>query len=197
MIKQYLAEVLGTFTLTLVVVLSLSNTFPIATPVLAGLTLGLFVYTIGHISGAHINPAVTVGIWAIGKIKTLEALLYIVSQFVGAGLAMVVAEKLNKSVALQTEPVTLAIGLAEFVGTMLFTFGIASVVYKKVHDSASGIVIGVSLMLGIGLAALMGSAGFLNPAVAFGANSFNSAYILGPLCGSIAGMWLYKYLKTE
>ena len=87
-IKKYLAEALGTFTLALVVALSIVTKFPIATPILAGLVLMLFVYSIGHISGAHINPAVTIGLWSIKKIKTNEALAYIVSQFIGAGIAL-------------------------------------------------------------------------------------------------------------
>lgn len=53
--KKYIAEGLGTATLTLVVGLSLKVGFPIVTPILAALVLGLFVYSIGHISVTHIN----------------------------------------------------------------------------------------------------------------------------------------------
>lgn len=198
--KKYIAELVGTFTLTLIVTLSLSGTFPVATPVLAGLTLALFVYTIGHISGCHINPGVTIGAWSIGKIRAQETIFYIVSQFIGAGLAVLLIKGLDRAIFVVNidlgHPATFAIGLAEFVGMVLFTFGIASVIYKKIPEAVSGLVIGGSLLLGIALAVLMGSSGFLNPAVAFGANSLDLAYLCGPILGGVAGMWLYKFVNA-
>ena len=165
--KKYIAEAVGAGTLTLVVALSLKVAFPVATPILAGLVLGLFVYAIGHLSGSHINPAVTIGVWSIGKIKASEALLYIIAQCVGAALAMLIA---GSTVGLPTLTVTnsLAVGIAEALGTLFFTFGIAAVVYNKTPKDISGVAIGGSLLLGIAVAAMMGSNGVLNPAVAFG-----------------------------
>ncbi len=193
-IKVYAAEALGTFALTLVVALSLAGIFPVPTPVLAGIVLGLFVYSIGHISGTHINPAVTIGAWSIGKIKPLEALYYIVAQFVGAGIAMLVAQNSLGGVVTLTIENTLWMGIAEALGMFFFTFGIASVVYEKTPKDASGLVIGSSLFLGITIAALLGSNGVLNPAVAFGIGSFGLMYVLGPVIGSMLGMNAYKYL---
>ncbi|NDA64759.1 MAG: hypothetical protein EBX50_22445 [Chitinophagia bacterium] len=68
-LKKYFAELLGTFSLSLAVVVAVHAGGPISVPLVAGLTLGLFVYSLGHISGAHFNPAVTLGAWTIGKIK--------------------------------------------------------------------------------------------------------------------------------
>ena len=65
--KKLIAEALGTFTLTLAVIASIqSGAAPIPTPAVAGLVVALFVYTVGWISGAHFNPAVTIGLW-VGK----------------------------------------------------------------------------------------------------------------------------------
>lgn len=191
--KKYIAEALGAGTLTLVVALSLVSRVPLSTPVLAGLVLGLFVYTIGYISGAHINPAVTIGLWSIQKIKTNEAILYVVSQFIGVSIALFVVS-LVSVVPTLTVSTSYMVILAECIGTFFFTFGIASVVYGKVPDSLSGLVIGGSLLLGIIIASMIGSNGVLNPAVAFGIKSFNLMYLLGPIIGSIAGMNAYKYL---
>ena len=193
-IKKYLAEALGTMALTLVVALSIVTKFPVATPILAGLVLMLFVYSIGHISGTHINPAVTLGLWSIKKIKTNEAVAYIISQFIGASVALFLVANTVGSPQLTLSGSWL-IGLAEALGTFFFAFGIASVVYGKTTAVMSGVVIGGSLLLGITIAATLGSNGVLNPAVAFGIHSFNWMYLLGPIVGSILGMQAYKYLS--
>ena len=82
-IKKYLVEVLGTMTLTLVVALSIVGKFPVPTPVVAALCLGLFVYTIGHISGAHINPAITIGAWVIKKLVLMKLFLILLHNLLG------------------------------------------------------------------------------------------------------------------
>lgn len=192
--KKYIAEGLGAGTLSLVVALSLASVFPVSTPVLAGLVLGLFVYTIGPISGSHINPAVTIGVWSLGKISGKDAIYYIVSQAIGASVAMFAVSKAVGLAPLSVEASSTVL-IAEIVGTFFFTFGIAAVVMEKVRNEVSGLVIGGSLLLGITIAATLGSNGVLNPAVAWGIGSFNLYYILGPIIGSILGMQAYKYLN--
>jgi len=193
--KKYLAEALGTGTLVMVVGLSIAGTFPVPTPVLAALTLGLFVYSIGHISGTHINPAVTIGALSIGKITKNDAFFYIVAQIIGASIALAF---LAKSVTMPELSVGSEgyIGLAEFLGTFFFTFGIASVLYGKTPGQLSGVVIGGSLLLGITISATLGANGVLNPAVALGVGSLSTMYVLGPILGSILGMQAYKYLQS-
>lgn len=194
--KKYLAELVGTFCLTLVVALSLAGRFPVPTPVLAALTLGLFVYSIGHISGTHINPAVTIGAWSIGKIGGKDVIGYLVAQFAGAGVAMALAASAGAYPDLVVGS-AVTVGVAEALGTFFFTFGIASVIYGKASGMLSGMVVGGSLLLGITIAALLGSNGVLNPAVALGIGSFNLMYVLGPVIGAMLGVQTYKYLKSE
>lgn len=192
--KKYIAEGLGTGTLTLVVGLSLAGSFPVSTPILAALTLGLFVYSIGHISGTHINPAVTIGAWSIGKISTKVAALYVMAQFLGALVALFVLTMVTTPIIL-TISNSFTVGLAEMVGTFFFTFGVASVMYDRTPGLLSGVVIGGSLLLGVAISATMGASGVLNPAVALGVGSFGVMYLLGPIIGAVLGMRTYHYLQ--
>src|SRR3989344_4395898 len=139
--KAYIAEIIGTATLCLAVSLTLAIPGPVATPVAAALALGIAVYTVGAISGAHLNPAITIGLLSIGKIKMPQALLYIGSQVVGALIAMLLTRLLVTTADI-TVVDTVGVGVAEIVGTFLLGFGVASVVYGKVSKSSSGIVIG-------------------------------------------------------
>ena len=79
-----------------------------------------------------------------------------------------------------------------------FAFGVASIIYynKTPHD-ASGLVMGGSLILGVGIAVLMGSLGMLNPAVAFGNGALNFMYLFGSIAGAVAGMRAYRWLVEE
>ncbi len=196
--KKYAAELLGTFALTFVVLMSLySPTTILPTPLLAALTLMLFVYMIGHISGSHINPAVTIGQYVVGKISLGDGLFYIVAQLLGAVLAKTLAAAIIPSIGVApAAPIQSLATIGEMLGTFFFTFGISAVVQGRVTQSLSGFVVGMSLLLGIGIAAMVGSAGILNPAVAFGVSSFTLPYIVGPIVGSLAGMVTYRLLDS-
>ena len=194
--RKYVVEMIATFFLTLAVSISLTIGTPLATPVVAALTVGIFVYTIGPISGAHLNPAVTIALATVGKIKINEAFAYVVSQVVGAFLAMLIlptyiAESVNL-LAFDTVPV----GLAEAFGAFLLVFGICGVVYGKVDDDASGLVIGGSLLAGLMVAGGV-SNGVLNPAVALGIGSISAVYLIAPILGGVIGAWTYKWVADK
>ena len=198
--KKIFAEALGTFALVFVVMTAIATGSAI-TPWLAGLTLGLMVYSLGHISGTHINPAVTIGAWSIGKISLQDAAKYVTAQFIGAFVAMLMVHafipEATSLISLAMVPTaTLTVLCAEILGMFFFTFGIASVIYGKTPSDFSGVVVGLSLTLGI-MIAIIGSAGILNPAVALGLGSFNFMYILGPIVGSVLGMNAYKSLMVK
>lgn len=191
--KKYVAEFVGTFLLTLAVLTSLTFNLPLATPIAAGLTLMLVVYTLGPISGAHINPAVTLSLLSIKKVSPVDAVLYIVAQLVGAVAAMGVLSALGGSLPAVGGADSVAIFVAEALGAFVLLFGISAVVHGKVDDDVSGITIGGSLLLGILLAA-GASNGVLNPAVAVGIGSISATYILAPIVGGLIAVWLYKYV---
>lgn len=192
--RKYVAELLGTALLTFAVLGSIQQ--QTATPFVAALVLMLAVYTIGPVSGAHINPAVTVALWSIKKIKTPEALAYIAAQIVGAVAAQFLFQYLVGGLPQVTATTGLDVAFAEVVGAFFFLLGIAAVVNGKVHSAASGLVIGSSLLLGILLASLM-SNGVLNPAVAVGIRSVSLPYLIAPFIGAIAAVYLYQWMVKE
>ena len=109
-----------------------------------------------RINWAHINPAITVGIWSIKKISNYDAICYLISECIGAALALFV---LSETVVMPHLIVSVAYTtmLAELLGTFFLSFGIALVVYKKTPSRLSGVVVGCSLLLGISIAGIIGS----------------------------------------
>ncbi|TSC79957.1 MAG: major intrinsic protein [Candidatus Peregrinibacteria bacterium Gr01-1014_25] len=188
------AEALGTFVLALAVALSIAAESSI-TPLIAAITVGLFVYTIGPISGCHLNPAVTVGLLSVRKIDPQSALRYIIAQCAGALVALLLVWAATGMRLVTPADSVPMVGLAEMLGAFILVFGITAVVLGGIHAAASGLVIGGSLLLGILLAGHW-SNGLLNPSVALAVGSLNVFYVLGPLIGGILGaqcaVWLLK-----
>jgi glycerol uptake facilitator-like aquaporin len=199
--KKYIAEAVGTLSLSLAV-LATSASESGFTPFAAALTLGLFVYTIGAISGCHINPAVTLGALSINKISWKDAIGYIVAQLVGAFIALVLASAFIENISdvlekgAHTDVSIVGIGFAELVGAFFLAFGVASAVLKKIPDMMNGIVVGGSLLLGIFVASSLGAPGILNPAIAIMNGPLSIVYVVGPILGAIGGMWAYKVLAA-
>lgn len=158
-----LAELLGTFILTLVAMTAFSVS-PFMTsmsgvlgswlvdPLFIGLVLMIIVMGVGAISGAHINPAVTFGFWAMRRTKTIMVPIYWISQFLGALLAVGVANVMTNG--------QFAISLANFgsfnvplffielIGAAIFMFGIAGVASRKdLSAGAKSFGIGLSLTI--------------------------------------------------
>ena len=137
-----IAELIGTFFLALAVLASLHGAFditlfgesaPLPTALVAGLALGLGVLTIGHISGSHVNPAVTIGLYSLRKIDGINTIAYILAQIVGGLLAMVAMSMFQDGILIaQVEAVAdYPTFFAEFLGAFAFTFGIAAAVHQK------------------------------------------------------------------
>src|SRR3990167_1448400 len=159
MLKKLTAEFIGTTTLSLAVLLS-----------------------------------VTVGLWSISKISTKDAVQYIAAQGLGGLAAFGIVAATIGGVSLGLVAEDGSVFMAELIGTAIFTFGIASVVYSKVAAAASGLVIGGSLLLGITLAVALGSNGILNPAVGLALGSTSLSYVFGSIVGAMIGMRVYKHL---
>lgn len=196
-ITPLVSELLGTFLLTFVV-LSVSKSaigIPYFVSIAAGLVLATVVVAVGKYSGAHINPAVTFGLWSTKKIGTLKALMYIAVQFMGAAFAWKLYTYLidGSIQGIATAEFDWRIFTAEAVGAFVFTFGLASAIYQKFEDSKLAVTAGVSLTLGIIVASSV-SNGVINPAVALGIQSWSKVYVIAPLVGGLVGFNLYSML---
>ena len=209
--KKYLAELIGTFTLVFVGagVGSLNNihsgSIGLITVALAhGLALATMIYALGHISGIHINPAVTVAMRVTGKIGTSDAIGYIIAQLIGAALAglMLKAVFVYSTISGYFGATDLASGvsvpiglLCETVGTFLFfTVIFGAAVDGRTAGNMVGLAIGFSLASLIMVFGPETGASF-NPARTFGpalaSNHWDHfwIYIVGPCVGgSIAGL---------
>jgi glycerol uptake facilitator protein len=196
--RAYAAEFLGAMTLTMSVMVASAFNTSLPTPVIAGVTLGLFVYTIGGVSGAHLNPAVTIGLLSVDKIKPKNALFYIVAQFLGATVGMLLLRSLIGDIVRMSATMNVLDGIGEAIGAFFLTFGVAAAAHKKLDIAIAGVVVGTSLMLGAYLVSSAGwSKGVLNPAVSWGLGTFNVMYVLGPIIGAVAGAWAFKLLHDE
>lgn len=145
-----IAEVFGTFALTAVALLTLQDIGALY----VGLTFALAVLVVGGVSGAHINPAVTFGLWSARKLKLSLVPVYWVSQFVGAILAILLLGMINGS----GYPLDFAhftslswgVLVAELVGTAVFLFGLVAVVSNdKLQNLGKAFGIGLSLTVGL------------------------------------------------
>ena len=228
--KKYIAEAIGTATLVilgcgtamLVGCDAASGGGYILTALAFGLTIVAMAYSIGNISGCHINPAVSLGVLLTGGMTTGEFIGYVISQCAGAlcGSAVLAAIFGLGKVTDMTGGFganglagvngnALAGLLVEIVLTFIFVIAILGVTSRKAkHGSFAGLVIGLTLVvvhiLGIGLTGTS-----VNPARSFGpalvaAIGGNAAplgslwvFIVGPLAGAALAATVYKMLEAK
>jgi aquaporin Z len=183
MLIPALSEFTGTFFLALAA-LAVPAPFTIFA---VGIVLLVFVYVTGPISGAHMNPAVTVGLVAARQFPAGEGILYIVAQLTGALLAkIVVSQEWIGTLGTYDSPgVT-----AEFIGFGILMLAVAAVTEKRVTAAGSGVAVGPALMAGLFI-----SGGVLNPAVAVAMGLTTSPAVWAtPLSGVVFAL-LYVLLK--
>lgn len=151
LINIILAEAIGTFVLTLVAVVATSY---FMLPFYVGLTLVIMVLAIGAISGSHINPAVTFGLWSMRKLQTVLVPFYWAAQLLGAMAAVVLLGALSGGVfAIHFDnfmDFSWGVFAIELVGMAIFMFGIAAVLNRTdIKTTGKAVGIGMSLTLGL------------------------------------------------
>jgi aquaporin Z len=191
-VAPVLAEFLGTATLVSVAIVLTETTavsYFIATSL--AVTLMVIVLAFGGVSGSHVNPAITFGMWTARRIGTLRAVAYIAAQMLGGLAAWQLYQYIaDKQVAARTVHFDTHVWVAELVGTFILAIGFTAAVSRVLDSLQSAVAISSALFVGV-IVASVGSAGFLNPAMALGLRSWGTVYILGPLLGGLLGVNIY------
>ena len=210
------AEFIGAFLLTAAFLEMQSS------PLFVAFALAGVVFIVGGASGAHLNPAVTVGAWVTRKVKSLTAICYIAAQFVGAGAAWLVLKTFMDNYVASTSGATSTLFhvgtitagkewylfFAELLGAIILTLGVAVAMRSRHNRSAAaltqGFAILIALYISMSLSTLVLSASysgltFLNPAVAFAANGIVWGwqvviFLVAPVVGGVIGFVLRDIL---
>ncbi|MCI0335605.1 MAG: aquaporin [Planctomycetes bacterium] len=220
--KQLLAEAIGTFFLCFAGIAAIVST---AEPINSGagllgialahgLALSVAVSIFAGVSGAHFNPAVTIGFLSTGRIAPPLALLYIVAQLVGATLAAAACKAIFPADAVDaaqlgiplpnvwvTVPILL---LTEFILTFLLMtaiFGTAvdnRAVSMKLGGFGIGLTVAFDILAGGAVTgASMNPARSFGPALVHGNFDYHGYYWLAPIAGAVAAALLYHFVLLE
>ncbi len=230
MTQALVAEAVGTFLLVLIgggagVAATLGGTsFGEALLVAAlahGLALAIIVNVFGGLSGAHVNPAVSIGLASANRFAWSRVPGYIVAQFIGAIVAVLAivgmfGEQAFKLAAASAPALAPHINgvqgtLAEALGAFVLVLAVtAAATDKRLNLPAgwAGLIIGLALACGIFVAGGVSGAG-LNPALAIAPYIIDlihspkvvlagemPLYVIGPIIGGVAGALLYKYASS-
>ncbi|MDO8624704.1 MAG: aquaporin [Candidatus Diapherotrites archaeon] len=212
--KDLVAEFVGTFALVFIITATIAGTLAftgsfgalnlIAVALAAGIVLMALVYAFGSISGAHFNPAVTIGLLIAKQFPSSKVIAYLLAQFAGGIAAALVVWLLTAGATTGATTVgrfgTISAGVFEVVATGLFMLVILLVTHKKALAPAhAGIAIGGYLLVAH-LAGIPFSGASLNPARSLGPALLGGGvalsqvwiYLLAPTIGAILGALVFS-----
>lgn len=205
-VAEVAAEFLGSAVLTLVVIGVQHSTIgvPYFVGLAAALAAAMVVLVLGGVSGAIINPAITVAMWSVRRLKTLTAVAFLVAQLLGAWAAYYLfTYHINQTLSTTGGDYTARVMIAEAVGAAVLAFGWAAAVYNKYTPGLKASVVGLGYALGIVMAS-SASIGLINPGVALADRAWNiwgsmgwGTYVLGPVLGALVGFNLFAWLFTN
>ena len=215
-IKKYLAEFIGTGVLVLVAcgvagqVCAVPEAGYVATALAFGLVIVAMAYSIGNISGCHINPAVSIAMLISKKMTVKDFIGYIVAQFLGAiagagVLSLIVKDpaKLGVNTLNTANHIGVLKGFGiEVILTFIFVIAILGVTSKESNGNIAGLVIGGALVL-VHLLGIPFTGTSVNPARSFGpaliAGNLTNVWIflLAPLVGGALAAVVYGFLSSD
>ena len=202
--KNLVAEFVGTFALIFIGAgaLAIGQANLVGVALAHGLVIVAFAYAYGHISGTHINPAVTLGLLIAGEIEFVVAIGYWIVQFLGGILGAIVLNFVlpnpsDLGVTILGEGVGVGQGL---VVEIVLTFFLVNTIFNTAVSGKAGNLAGLAIGLTLVLAILMGGpltraslnpARTLGPAIVSGNYADIWLYFVGPLVGAILAAILY------
>jgi MIP family channel proteins len=212
--QSYVAEFIGTYFLVLCGTASVAagsrfasfSGGPLAVAFCFGLVIMVMVFALGHVSGAHFNPAVSLGLYSVGRLDKKDLTGYLVSQFSGALLASLSVKALINPSTLGETGFSLLPAQAwgiEFLATFMLVFVVISVATDK---RASGALAGVAIGGAIAVGALwsgpltggsMNPARSLAPALVSGEFGGLWVYLTAPFAGGVAAAQVYEGLRSR
>lgn len=205
-VRNVVAELLATllFVFTIVGAVNADSTLA---PIAIGFTLMVLVYATGHISGAHLNPAVSLAVLIRGAIGVTDFVSYVVAQLIGGALGALLALAIwpAAETAVEFAPGTGAAFTAEAVVTFILAFVVLNVATSKDNDGNSfyGLAIGGTVTAGAIAVGGISGGGF-NPAVALGlavhgefAWSNMWVYAVAPLVGAALAAIAFRLLNAH
>lgn len=211
-IRRYVTEFLGTFTLVAIgpgaaIVANKTHAFGHSGIALAfGLAVTLIVVATGHLSGAHVNPAVTIGFWSVRRFPTVDVAPYVLAQCAGAVAASALLGWLLGSAGGHGETIP-HVGLAQaFVIELGYTAILGFVIMAVATDArtppaVAPFAIGTTIFAGALVTGPLTGGSFnparsLGPAVVGGLWVAHWLYWAAPVLGAVLGMRVYDALRT-
>lgn len=212
--NKYLAEIIGTFALVFCgtgAIIINQETAGVITHSGIAITFGLIVaamiYTLGDISGAHLNPAVSLAFWIAKVFPGKEVAPYIVSQTIGAFSASLTLHYLFPKNSTLGSTLPAGAPLQSFILELILTFILMLVIMRvakggKEQGLFAGIAIGSVVLLEAMFAgpicgASMNPVRSIAPAVVSGNTQFLWIYIVAPVAGAVLAVFTYKILIKE
>ncbi|PGM60077.1 aquaporin [Bacillus cereus] len=220
MLRKTIAEFIGTFVLVLfgtgvaVIGGGIEGIGTLGIAMAFGLSIVAMAYSIGTISGCHINPAVSIAMFINKRMNAMEFCYYVLAQILGGLLGTATLVTILESAKIPLDNLgqnsfgTLGLSgsfLVEFILTFVFVLVIVSVTGKKGDSSLAGLVIGFTLvlvhLLGIPLTGTsVNPARSIAPALFAGGEAISQlwVFIVAPILGGVVAAWVGKYvLSTE
>lgn len=205
--NKLLTEFIGTFFLVTTIGCTVIGAAPgVIAPLAIGFVLMVMVYAGGHVSGAHYNPAVTVGVTLRGRCSPSDAVGYIVAQVLGAvAAALVVGYLKGDAVVVANAPNTTHALLVEFLFTFALVYVVLNVATAKANANNSfyGLAIGSTVMCSAFAVGSI-SGGAFNPAVAVGASVMGLfpwanlwLYLVANVAGGVVGAIVFKTINPQ